>query len=50
MERITLKILRDDFTHHRQFLRLSGILNRELARLQKMNREDKERDKACHPR
>ena len=50
MERITLKILRDDFTHHHQFLRLSGILNRELARLQKMNREDKERDKACHPR
>ena len=46
MERITLKTLHDDFTHHFQFLRLSGTLNKELARLQKMNREDK----ACRPR
>ena len=46
MERITLKNLQEDFTHHFQFLRLSGTLNNELARLQKMNREDK----ACHPR
>ena len=46
MNRITLKNLQEDFTHHFQFLRLSGILNNELARLQRMNREDK----TCHPR
>jgi hypothetical protein len=44
-EEITLKNLQEDFTHHFQFLKLSGILNNELARLQRMNREDK----ACHP-
>jgi uncharacterized protein YqgQ len=49
MQRVTLKILRDDFIHHQQFLRLSEILNRELARLQKLDKEDKERDKAGHP-
>ena len=49
MERVTLKILRDDFIHHQQFLRLSEILNREMGRLQKLDKEDKERDKAGHP-
>ena len=49
MERLTLKILRDDFIHHQQFLKLSGIQSRELARLQKLNKEDEERDKAGHP-
>ena len=46
MEKITLKTLHEDFTHHFQFLRLSGSLKNQLARLQRMNREDN----ACHPR
>ena len=49
MERVTLKILKDDFIHHQQYLRLSEILSKEMARLQKLDKEDKERDKAGHP-
>ena len=49
MERAALKVIKDDFLHHQQYLQLSKILDRELARLQNLVKEDEERNKAAHP-
>ena len=49
MERAALKVIKDDFLHHQQYLQLSKIQDREMARLQNLVKEDEERNKAAHP-
>ena len=49
MERAALKVIKDDFLHHQQYLQLSKTLDREMARLQNLVKEDEERNKAAHP-
>ena len=49
MERAALKVIKDDFLHHQQYLQLSKTLDREMARLQNLVKEDEERNNAAHP-
>ena len=49
MGQAALQVLKDDSLHYQQFLQLSKIRDREMARLQNLEKAEEERRKATHP-